>query len=492
MRISTHYLVPSVALAAAASPGCSLDLPCYGNDECSNAQICFEGACIDPPAAVPVDVGVPDDPTQDGSIAGNFTWLREVEPLVRLRCQKCHNEPQVNGAPFPLLSYADTQVMLADGTPIYERMAARVRSESNPMPPRTEPPLSAREIDIMVAWAALGAPEGERPDGGPPDSGMFVDVGPDVGFPDTGFFDGGPMGATDPVSIVGLGGQLPGQYVALDGLVWSADRQGLYFCDVGTNLIFEYLPAASAIGPFRPNSLGASGIGIDQNGNFVVAQQEARRVARLNGADEVAIANAWMNNRFNAPNDIEVRSDGVIYFSDPPRDGVGRREMPFNGVFRLTTTGTVVPEFTGGVDSSAPNGLALSPDERLMYVSDAFNDIIRVFDVEPDGRLTNPRGFTVAAVLSGGMDTDREGNLYVASAEGIEVFAPSGFKWGTIGVAALPTNVVFGGDDLSTLFVATTETLLAYPAGIPGAARPLNRSGSVAIDAGVPRDAGTR
>ena len=495
--MTSFSVVATIALGALSVASCRLDSPCFGTDECEGNQICFQGECIAPPDPVPVDTGVAIDAGVDaGGVTGEVTWVRDIEPIVRVRCQPCHTQPPANGAPFSLLTYNSTQLVGTGGAPIYERMAIRVQDTNNPMPPATQPRLSALEIELLAAWAQQDAPLGMIPDSGIPDSGPPADTGPDAGFPDTGFFDGGSNGATDPIPLAEVNGltQLQGNYSNLDGVAWSAEAGVFYFALVSSNLIFEYNPANNAAGLFLPNTLGASGVGIDpETDRLILAERTGRRVVRVtddNPPETTAIANAFMNDRFNAPNDVEVRSDGVIYFTDPPVDLQGRRELPFNGLFRIDTDGEVTVEWGGGPDSTEPNGLALSPDESLLYMSDSQTGIIRVFDVLADGALANARGFTVTAEpTAGGMDTDRDGNLYVTSEEGIEVYAPSGFKWGNLAVPDLPTNLAFGGENLDVLLVPGLNGLYFYQVGIPGAVRPLGAASPsgrrVNLDAGV-------
>jgi gluconolactonase len=181
------------------------------------------------------------------------------------------------------------------------------------------------------------------------------------------------------------------------------------------------------------------------------------------------VVERFEGSRFNSPNDITVRSDGTLYFTDPPY-GIAdnQRELAFMGVFRVAPGGAITAERRGAL-AERPNGIALSPDETRLYVGDSEADLVRVYDVAGSGALSNPRTFATPAGPDG-MAVDAAGNLFVAAAQGVQVYAPAGTLWGTITVPMQPANVAFGGPDARTLLItartAVYRVTLAHP-GLP-------------------------
>jgi gluconolactonase len=183
----------------------------------------------------------------------------------------------------------------------------------------------------------------------------------------------------------------------------------------------------------------------------------------------VPIAERFEGARLNQPNDITVRSDGTIYFTDPAfGDAAAQAELDFRGVFRIAPDGRLTAEYRGET-SETPNGLALSPDESLLYVTDYAAGLVRVFDVAPDGSLSKARTFANVAGPDG-MAVDEDGNLFIASYVGgaIEVFAPDGEQWGIIDLPASSSNCAFGGADGRTLYITTGPALYRVTLARPG------------------------
>jgi len=189
------------------------------------------------------------------------------------------------------------------------------------------------------------------------------------------------------------------------------------------------------------------------------------------------LADQYQGKRLNSPNDLVVKSDGMIYFTDPPYGiAVGAQELSFNGVYHLNPENRELALLTDNFNR--PNGLTFSPDEKLLYISDSSaRRHIKVFSVDSDGMLINSCLFTeIYSELSGnpdGMKTDIEGNLYVAAAGGIWVFSKDGETLGIIEVPdPKPTNCAWGDTDWRSLFIAARTSVYRIRFKIPGAKSP--------------------
>lgn len=441
MGTSVRILLLLALLLPAA---CRLEADCFGSNECNQGLVCYRGQCTEPFA-----IG---DAGPDAGVE-RYTWVEHVQPIVARRCVSCHANPTVNNAPFPLVSYADTQGAAPAGGLIYQRMAARMGNQTMPPGGGATP----AEIAVVQAWAAQGAPEGEdEVDGGVRDTGPR----PDVGFPDVGPRNPIPEGV-NPAFI--SGGQL-----VTESPVWRPGTNDLLFVDIPGNAI-RRLRLPNTITDHIAPSNDAAAIRLLANGDIVCTQFETRRIARfpMAGGEEV-VADNWRGQRFNSPNDLDVRADGTIYFSDSAYGLDGRpREISFNGLFRVTTTSSVIPEWQGAVETG-PNGVELSEDERLLYLSDSEENVVRVFDVATDGALSNERTFASDIPGADGMTHDDDGNLYVAGDRGITVISPAGQVFGTITVSGGATNSGFGGPDRRTLFITAYSNLYAVQLNVPG------------------------
>ena len=260
-----------------------------------------------------------------------------------------------------------------------------------------------------------------------------------------------------------------GGFQFLEGPVWTRENV-LLWSDIKGDTIYQ-LQGGKAV-PFLKPSHRAIGNTLDQLGRIVSCQQETRAVVRVrkDGAEAV-LADKFEGKRFNGPDDVVVRSDGTVYFSDPgfalkPND----KELAVSAVYKVSPSGQVQLVAKG---FNKPNGLAFSPDEKILYVNDTVKRQIRAFDVSPTGELGNYRLFAILtgenAGMANGMKVDVEGNVYCTGPGGIQIFTPTGKYVGLIFLAEVVNNFCFGGLDRKTLYIVTTHNLFSLKVKIPGA-----------------------
>ena len=257
--------------------------------------------------------------------------------------------------------------------------------------------------------------------------------------------------------------QLVSGFQFTEGPVWLPDGT-LLFSDIPANRIYRWTPGAAQAEVYREPSGHSNGLTLDREGRLIACEHD-RRVSRTEASGSTTtLADRYQGKRLNSPNDIVVKSDGSIYFTDPPY-GLPRqeegKELDYNGVFRLAPDGTLTL-----LDDSfeRPNGLAFSPDERTLYVDDSYGGHIRAFDVLPDGTLANGRVFAELvdpdkAGVPDGMKVDVEGNVFCTGPGGIWVFDPSGRLLGRIVPPEQPANLAWGDADLKTLYITARTGL---------------------------------
>jgi len=265
-----------------------------------------------------------------------------------------------------------------------------------------------------------------------------------------------------------------------EGPVWDRAGRYLLFSDVMGNAILKWT-ADDAVVPFRKSVfpgqfadgvlIGSNGLTLDAQGRLLAAEHGSRRVTRMekNGSLTV-LADRYQGKRLNSPNDLVVTKNGSIYFTDPfglTRTFPGsvpdafRRELDFTGLYRVTAPGTI--ELLSK-DLSYPNGLALSPDERQLYVANSRPEKYwMVFDVRSDGSIANGRQFFVSEdttdVVPDGMKVDTAGNLYLTGPGGILIVNSSGKQLGTIRVPETVANLAWGDADGKTLYITARTSL---------------------------------
>jgi gluconolactonase len=248
-----------------------------------------------------------------------------------------------------------------------------------------------------------------------------------------------------------------------EGPVWS--RQGfLLFSDYDKDRIYKYTPG-KAPEVYREDSHGANGNTMDKQGRLYTCEYKERRVTRTDRKGHIeVIADKFEGKRFNAPNDIVVRRDGHVYFSDPLFTKLDHRDLDFYGVYHLTPNGKL--EAIARM-KTRPNGLTLSPDGKTLYVANSDEKNISAYTLDRAGHASN--GHLVITNLQGGPDgirIDVKGNLYIA-AHGVVVYSPDGKLLGKIATPVNPRNLAFGDKDLKTLYMVG-NTVYSVRLDIPG------------------------
>ena len=263
--------------------------------------------------------------------------------------------------------------------------------------------------------------------------------------------------------------QLATGFQFLEGPVWHPDGY-LLFSDIPAARIYKWTGGDQAE-VWRESSGQSNGLTLDLEGRLLACEHGNRRMSRTarDGTVE-AIAERYQGRRLNSPNDVVVKSDGTIYFTDPPY-GIQpeQREQPCNGVYRILTDGTLELLLD---DLDRPNGLAFSPDESILYIGDSARRHVRAFDVRPDGTLAGSRIFAdmdhPQPGSPDGMKVDQEGHLYVTGATGIWIFEPDGTHLGVIATPERPANCAWGDADLRTLYVTARTSLYRIRTTVPG------------------------
>lgn len=261
--------------------------------------------------------------------------------------------------------------------------------------------------------------------------------------------------------------KISGGFTFLEGPAWHKDGY-LLFSDIPESKIYCYDPG-EGFSIWRAESGHANGLAFDRGGCLIACEQSTRRVSQTNQDGTIlSLADHFQDQRLNSPNDCAVRSDGTIYFTDPPY-GIEpqQQETPFHGVYRVRPGETPILIAS---DFDRPNGLAFAPGERVFYIAETQKELVRKYELDSNGDLKNGSVFSSVG-RPDGMKVDEEGNLYVASTEGLVVFDLSGNRRACLAAPERPANLVFGGGDYRTLFIAARTGLYQIETCIPG--RPL-------------------
>ncbi len=247
-----------------------------------------------------------------------------------------------------------------------------------------------------------------------------------------------------------------------EGPVWK-DGVGLLFSDIKRNTIFQWSKTDSITTYLYPSD-SSNGLTFDLQGRLILTQMESRRVARqeLNG-DITPLASTYNGKKFNSPNDVVVKSDGSIFFTDPDFNIPNGQQMEpnfFRGIYRISPSGTL-----SLLDSSLnkPNGICFSLDEKKLFVNESVLDKIYVWDVVNDSTITNKKLFYTIPMqgYADGMKIDSAGNIYCAGPIGVWVISPSGVCLDTIVMPnkASVSNCNWGEADRKTLYITSGSSL---------------------------------
>lgn len=274
-----------------------------------------------------------------------------------------------------------------------------------------------------------------------------------------------------------------------EGPVWVREGGYLLFSDPNSNIIWKYEDNGQ-LSIFREKSgyagadiaeygqPGSNGITLDPHGRLVFAQHGNHRVVRLeNDGSETVLADSYRGRRLNSPNDLVYRSDGTLFFTDPPFGlpkffDDPRKELAFSGVYSIYRgkLQLLTKEFTG------PNGIAFSPDEKYLYVGnwDEKRKVVMRYEVSADGKIRNGKLFHDLTPAPGedaidGIKVDREGNVYVSGPGGLWVISPEGKHLGTIKAPKHIHNMAWGDEDGKTLYLCARSSLYRMRLNVAGA-----------------------
>ena len=258
-----------------------------------------------------------------------------------------------------------------------------------------------------------------------------------------------------------------------EGPIWNPKENCLYFSDMPNDVRRRWSAADGASVVREASGTPANkcnGMTYDGDMNLYICEHSTSYLVRETAAGErQVLASHWGDKELNSPNDVIVKSDGAVYFSDPtygrmPVFGEEREcELDFQGVFRISPSGEVSCVAN---DYGQPNGLNFSPDESLLYINDTPRAHIRVYDVNADGSLSNGRIFAenigegdLETGVVDGMKCDTEGNIYVTGPQGIWVFDTAGAHLGIIGMPEHAGNLNWGGAGWNELFCCCTTSV---------------------------------
>jgi len=287
-----------------------------------------------------------------------------------------------------------------------------------------------------------------------------------------------------------------------EGPVWTRESS-LLFAEIPANNIVIWVPGQGArvfmhpsgykgSEPFKGPEPGSNGMTLDADGRVTVAGHAARNVWRLESLDPKApvtiLADSYRGKKLNSPNDVVYKSDGSLYFTDPPyglptqSDNDPAKELKVNGVYRIPGARQQKPGATPQRDKlqliindlGRPNGIAFSPDEKFLYIADSGKNIWLRYRVRPDGSVADGALFLDASsdkAVGGpdGIRVDQAGNLYGSGPGGVWIISPEGRHLGTIKVPERVSNVAWGDADAKTLYITASTSLYRIRLNIQGA-----------------------
>lgn len=342
--------------------------------------------------------------------------------------------------------------------------------------------------DTGTGTGTSGAPTGTEsgtsgaPTGGGLTSGSTGGTAPTGGTTDASTTDAPTTGTTGapvdpPQSLADIvDGELEliaEGHAFTEGPAWSPEGYLLY-SDIPANTIFRWTEGEGSAAFITPSG-NSNGLLFDPEGRLLAAEHGGRRISRrVIGQDAVTVVDQYEGKKLNSPNDLVLRSDGTLYFTDPPY-GIQpqQQELGFFGVFRVDPRGqlSLIAD-----DFERPNGIVLSPDEDTLYVADTAKEHVRSFAVQPGGEVSGGAVFVdLQSDLQGnpdGMAVDVFGDLYVTGGGGVRVVTPAGALLGTIMVPEGVTNCAFGGADGMTLFLTAPPKVYRVRLKVKGAGLP--------------------
>ena len=254
-----------------------------------------------------------------------------------------------------------------------------------------------------------------------------------------------------------------------EGPIWNQREQRLYFSDMPGDVRRRWSEAEGVVEVRNPSNK-CNGMTYDGKGNLYVCEHVTSSLVmeRPDGTRRV-LASHWQGKELNSPNDVVVRSDGTVYFTDPtygrmPVFGLERTpELDCQGVYRVAVDGSLHQEAD---DFDQPNGLCLSPEEKTLYVNDTTRAHIRAFDVAPDGSLSGSRVFAsqigtgdYAEGVVDGIKCDKFGNVYVTGPRGVWVYSPEGTHLGVIVLPEVCANMNWGGRNWDELYCTSSTSV---------------------------------
>jgi gluconolactonase len=283
--------------------------------------------------------------------------------------------------------------------------------------------------------------------------------------------------------------QLGTGFTFTEGPIWNPDGF-LLFSDMPGDVRRRWDPDSGVTEVANPSNKG-NGMTIDNDGRLVVCEHVTSSVVRMDpdgkGGGREVLATHYEGRELNSPNDVVVKSDGAIYFTDPtygrmPGFGLEReQDLDFQGVYRIAPGGGDPQLLVDDFDQ--PNGLCFSTDESLLYINDTTRAHIRVFDVQSDGTIANSRvlaegigsGSLEIGDLVDGMKLDERGNVWVTGPGGVCAFDPEGEHIGTVEVPENVGNINWGGPDWSQLFIPATTSMYRIECKVSGNRLPYMR-----------------
>lgn len=262
-----------------------------------------------------------------------------------------------------------------------------------------------------------------------------------------------------------------------EGPIWHQSGS-LFFSDIRESKRYRYDTSTGATKLIAENTSGANGMTLDRSGRLVVCQMGLRRVIsvdRDDQSDELVVADSYNGKRLNAPNDVVMRSNGDVYFTNPAgRISGPDADIGYSGVYRVTPQGEI-HEVCAGMN--LPNGLAFSPDESKLYVSNTRPDPkLLVFEMQSDGTATNQQLIDDMPLVGGsekngvpdGLKIDAEGRVFCTGPGGIWVWTAEGMHLGVLEFPEVTTNIAWGDDDLRTMYITGHSAVYTMRTLTPG------------------------